>query len=123
MAAGRSAGRLYMVWQVFIQAHALEWGKTGFFSYVISFHPDFLLHKLGHIVVFGLLGVALYYACDEQRRRAVFWAMVFAAGDEWHQAYVPGRSCRLGDIVLDTLAAALCIWAWRQLAKKRIAGS
>jgi VanZ family protein len=32
---------------------------------------------------------------------------VFAAGDEWHQSFVPGRLGRLSDWVLDAAAAAL----------------
>lgn len=36
-------------------------------------------------------------------------AMVWAALDEWHQAYVPGRACQWQDMLVDSLGAAFGI--------------
>lgn len=49
---------------------------------------------------------------------AFAFAVVFAASDEWHQTFVPGRDGCLRDVLIDTggaLLAALCVSArlWR----------
>lgn len=95
----------------FIKKYTFRIGNKGFFSYVISPHPDFILHKIGHIFAFGSLGVLLYTATQ-----SIHWAVIittiFAASDELHQYFVAGRSSRFGDILLDTVAAFvfICIY-------------
>ena len=85
-----------------------DWHRRLFLLCFITC-PDFILHKIGHIMVFGTLGVSLYWAT----RYSVTWAIaltaITAACDEWHQYFVPGRSSRFGDVVLDTLAAIVFI--------------
>jgi VanZ family protein len=89
--------------------YTVRFGTEGYFSYVLSLQPDFILHKIGHIMVFGTLGVSIYWAT----RYSVTWAIaltaITAACDEWHQYFVPGRSSRFGDVVLDTLTAIVFI--------------
>lgn len=98
-------------WQQFIAQHVLQIGTSGFFSYQISLHPDFVLHKIGHTVFFGMLGLFFYFAL-RVKRTAILLVFLFAAIDEGHQFFVAGRSARLGDIVLDTLAGILFIGLW-----------
>ncbi len=47
------------------------------------------------------------------RKKALFGAflfsVVFAASDEWHQAFVPGRYGKVRDVALDALGAALAL--------------
>lgn len=87
----------------------IRFGTTGYFSYIISLHPDYVLHKIGHIVVFGTLGVSFYWATSYSVTWAIALTAVTAAFDELHQYFVPGRSSRFGDVVIDTLAAVLFI--------------
>ncbi len=98
----------------FIRKFSWRFGETGFFSYAVSLHPDYIIHKLGHIVLFGLLGMSLYNA-----GRSIYWSMLtvilFAVSDELHQGLIAGRSGRFGDIVLDTVSAALFVYfSWRK---------
>lgn len=81
------------------------WGTGGFFSYGVSFHPDNLLHKAGHIVLYGLLGVSLYVATGRSLQGTLIIVTGFALSDEWHQSLVPGRSGRFFDVVLDVVSA------------------
>ncbi len=76
------------------------------------------LDKVAHASVFGLLGLCLDLALQRNRpdlpmyRRhgLVFLAVaLFGATDEWHQLYVPGRSCEFGDWVADALGGSLGI--------------
>ncbi|HWR45820.1 VanZ family protein [Sporomusa sp.] len=91
--------------RVWIMKHSIKWGTTGFFSYSISPHPDYILHKLGHIFLFGFLGIALYWAMNRSVPKAVMVITLFALIDEIHQGFTLGRSSRFGDVVLDVIAA------------------
>jgi VanZ family protein len=73
--------------------------------------------KVAHFAVYGLLATLI---CRLGRgwRMAVFAliaASLFGASDEWHQSFVPGRSCDFYDWLADTLGAALaatCYTLW-----------
>ncbi|WP_378950828.1 VanZ family protein [Pelosinus sp. sgz500959] len=102
-----------------IGRYTIKFGTTGYFSYTISLHPDYILHKIGHIIAFGTLGVAIYWAMSY----SVIWAItlnaVLATLDEWHQSFVPGRSGRFGDVILDTLAAIVFIGIMKYLNQRK----
>lgn len=93
--------------QVWVVQHSLKWGSSGFFSYGISPHPDYILHKLGHIFLFGSLGMALYWAMNRSVAKATLVIALFALADEIHQGLTVGRSSRFGDVVLDVAAAVV----------------
>ena len=49
---------------------------------------------------------------------------LYGASDEWHQYFVPGRSCEFGDWIADTAGGALAIalyrgWPWYRRALER----
>ena len=98
--------------------YAVRFGTEGYFSYMLSLHPDFILHKIGHIVAFGTLGISIYWASKYSVTWAVILAALAAACDEWHQSFVPGRSSRFGDVVLDTIAAFVFILVVKFLVRK-----
>jgi len=67
--------------------------------------------KVVHFSVYGLLATLL---CRQGRGwRAAGWTLLavsaYGATDEWHQFFVPGRSCEWGDWIADTTGAALAI--------------
>ncbi|WP_352177099.1 VanZ family protein [Parageobacillus sp. G301] len=64
--------------------------NDGFLSW------NYIMRKLAHLSVFGLLAVLVWRALDP-RRFAMIGAWVFAVIccaclDEWHQSFQPGRS-------------------------------
>lgn len=89
--------------------YTIKFGTTGYFSYLLSLEPDFILHKIGHIIAFGTLGLSIYWATVYSATWAVTLTAIAAACDEWHQYSVPGRSSRFGDVILDTLAALIVV--------------
>ena len=93
-------------------------GTTGYFSYMLSLQPDFILHKLAHITAYGTLGVSIYWATAYSATWAVALTAIVAACDEWHQYFVPGRSSRFGDVVLDILAAVIFILIVKIIRRK-----
>jgi len=75
--------------------------------------------KVAHFSVYGLLATLLVRL--GHGRRAIGLALLatslYGASDEWHQYYVPGRSCEFGDWLADTLGGALALalytgWPW-----------
>ncbi len=75
--------------------------------------------KAGHFLVYGLLATLL--ARLGRGPRALWLALLatsaYGASDEWHQYFVPGRSCDVMDWLADTAGGALAIacyhgWPW-----------
>ena len=89
--------------------------------------------KMGHISEFGalylLLRQALRKHIDIKKATylAVLLAILFAASDEWHQSFVPGRSACVEDVMLDSsavLVAFFCTgWIDKIVAKMKGAKS
>ena len=78
------------------------------------FMPE-VVQKAAHVVVYGVLGLAWFWAFDLRygARAASLWACCFtsayAAIDEFHQTFVPGRYGSWWDVALDTIAALLAL--------------
>ena len=72
-----------------------------------------LLRKSAHFLVFSLLGFlaanSFKYLVLEKKAYcfALAFASLYAATDEIHQLFVPGRSCELRDWAIDTAGALL----------------
>jgi len=78
--------------------------------------------KYAHFFVYGLLGTLLVRALGGWRGAA--WAALALASaygvtDEFHQSFVPGRSCEVADWVADTSGAALAIGLYVLWARYR----
>ncbi len=86
--------------------------------------------KLAHIIEFGMLGYlnarAFYFSGKPWLFKrwiliTVVFGALFAAGDEWHQSFVPGRIATPWDAIADLIGVGLGIWLFlRSLSKKRI---
>jgi hypothetical protein len=77
------------------------------------------MDKLGHLVVFGLLGIAWLRALRPERvpaagrfAVAVLLTGVFGLLDELHQFHNPDRSFEWGDLAADVLGAVLACGAY-----------
>ncbi len=81
-----------------------------------------LQHRLAHLVAFGALAVLAWWAFEGWPRRALLVMLVtavFAAFDEWHQSWVPGRRGAVDDWVFDLFSAGLVVWLWPRLRGRR----
>lgn len=69
-----------------------------------DFHDlDYFVKKAGHVIGYSLLAISFWYALEEiPRRFLVAWvlAVVFAASDEFHQSFVPGRGATIIDVLI-----------------------
>jgi len=78
--------------------------------------PETLSRKAGHLVEYAVLAWLVLralavsgFARKEAVGAAFLFCAVFAASDEWHQTFVPGRYGKVRDVALDALGAALAL--------------
>lgn len=84
---------------------------------------DFLLRKGGHFLGYALLGAAYRRGLTWRRgpalrdlEVAILMALLYAASDEIHQRFTPGRTPAVSDVLLDGAGAAVgaAVWARRR---------
>jgi VanZ family protein len=75
-----------------------------------------VVRKTAHFMIYAILGflIRAYFSLTDYKNLAknlvpVAIAFIYATTDEIHQALVPGRSCEIRDIFIDTIGAALGI--------------
>lgn len=88
----------------------------------------FYIRKTGHVIGYGILSTLLFRAWRttlpalDNLKWKLRWARIAVLGtafvatlDEWHQSYLPSRTGRWQDVVLDTcagIAAQILIFLW-----------
>ena len=88
-------------------------------------HP---VRKCAHATEFAILGMLYLGVCYNKKKKMkklvikpLVWAVIYAATDEFHQLFVPGRSGQISDILLDgagALSGILLVLALIMLIKK-----
>jgi VanZ family protein len=94
----------------------------------------FLIRKCGHLTEYAVLALLLWRAVrqpDKRNPRPWRWAeagtalsivCLYAAGDEFHQRFVPTRTPHVTDVLLDTCggaAALLALWIFHHFRKSQ----
>jgi VanZ family protein len=82
---------------------------------------DLFLRKAAHLAEYAVLGALLVRALDAapplQRANTMAWGWVigasYAASDELHQAFVPGRQASALDLAIDAAGVAVGVLAVR----------
>ena len=76
----------------------------------------FLTRKAAHIFMYFVLGTLIYNVIKEYKlpiKKTIYLsiisALTYASLDEIHQIFVPGRSCELRDVIIDTTASVVGI--------------
>lgn len=79
---------------------------------------DFIIRKGAHMSEYAILGILFLLHCftyQNKRRHpyilALLFCIAFAATDEIHQLFVPGRSGQLADVCIDAAGGLLGITA------------
>lgn len=79
---------------------------------------DFPIRKLAHMTEFGILAVLFFIAIKYyaqintmKKRYVCAWiaAVGYAASDEFHQLFVPGRSGNLFDVCVDAFGVSVAL--------------
>ena len=87
---------------------------------------DLLFKKGGHFIGYALLGAACLRGLAWRRgpairdvEMAILMALLYAASDELHQGFTPGRAPAVSDVLLDGVGAAAGAAAWARRRQKR----
>lgn len=78
-----------------------------------TFTWDLLVKKGGHFIGYALLAFSWRWALADApyaRWKSLLWTVLYAASDEWHQAFVPGRHPAFADVFIDSLGAVFALW-------------
>lgn len=89
-------------------------------------HP---LRKLAHFSEYACMGILVYILLSQWLRQGkrlylltIAWVFLSAAGDEFHQLFVPGRYGSFADVLLDTCGGAFgmlfCIFVYKLYLKR-----
>ena len=97
---------------------------------------NYLVRKSAHLTEFAILFFLLRWALADLNPLerwnlrpqvvALVITVLYAASDEWHQSFVPGRSASLGDVLIDSAGAALAwvLWTgWQHLKPRAVSDS
>jgi VanZ family protein len=83
-------------------------------EYNIYMHSIYPVRKYAHVFEFLVLYILvfLFINCFEIRLSnkllyALLWCFIYAVGDEVHQLFVPGRTGRVIDVLIDMLGSSI----------------
>jgi VanZ family protein len=81
---------------------------------------DLVLRKLAHATEFAILGALLVRATG---RAGVSFGLgvLYAASDEVHQVFVPGRHGAPLDVAIDAVGVAVGVALWQSMRTRRLA--
>jgi VanZ family protein len=79
---------------------------------------DVVIRKIAHAAEFGILGVLLLRVFSRYTKRHIVLAGIlgifYAATDEYHQSFVPGREGTPWDVLIDGLGVVVSLLlVWR----------
>jgi hypothetical protein len=84
----------------------------------------FIVRKTAHFTEYFILGLIfiLYLQTKEKLAPkyiilAIIFCVLYATGDEIHQLFVDGRSCKIMDILIDTCGSSLAILGFTSIYK------
>lgn len=131
-----------ILWLIVIAIESSDWLSAHYTSQILypilhflfgltpeQFKPvHFFIRKGGHVFGYGLLSFLLFRAWREtlptipQRKWTLRWSLIALLGtalvaslDEWHQSFIPSRTGRWQDVVLDTcagIAVQMLVYCW-----------
>jgi len=81
---------------------------------------DMILRKFAHTFEYAVLGALLVRALGRPGPAFLLGA-VYAASDEFHQTFVPGRHGSPVDVAIDAVGIAIGIVLWRRTGQRRLA--
>jgi VanZ family protein len=78
--------------------------------------PHFIFFKSLHLLEYAFLAILLFYAFS-RKKHTIIIAYLYALSDEIHQTFIPGRSGRLRDTLIDLIGIFLGLIILKQLRK------
>lgn len=83
-------------------------------QYILIDKCQFIVRKTAHFTIYAILGILTFMAVRISKIKfpyliAPVICLAYAASDEIHQYFVPGRSCELRDVCIDFSGSVLGI--------------
>ena len=72
-----------------------------------------IIRKLAHFTEYFILGILIYNLIHSYNKKlyiGIIICVIYAISDEIHQSFVPGRSCQLLDILIDSMGSTVGIY-------------
>lgn len=72
-----------------------------------------IIRKLAHFTEYFILGILTYNLIKNYRKKyyiAIIICIIYAISDEIHQIFIPGRSCQITDILIDSIGVITAIY-------------
>lgn len=82
---------------------------------------SFIIRKLAHFTeyfILGILVINLITKYDKKIIIAILLCIIYATSDEIHQIFVPGRSCQITDIMIDSLGSIMGVYLYKLITKR-----
>lgn len=80
-----------------------------------------IIRKLAHFTEYFILGILVINFITRYDKKiiiAILLCIIYATSDEIHQIFVPGRSCQITDIMIDSLGSIMGIYLCKLITKK-----
>ncbi len=94
------------VGQVFVEDYE-NWSEEKQMSFIDS--VEFPIRKAAHALEYTLLGFLLMGTLSGKKGTTFLSGILYAASDEFHQLFVPGRSGQITDVLIDSAGVILGI--------------
>lgn len=80
---------------------------------------DFVLRKTAHITEYMVLYILSYYSFNKNVKYALLFSVFYAASDEFHQRFTPGRGPHIRDVFIDSIGIMLgYLIIWKNYLQK-----
>ena len=107
--------KIFKLWMPVLLWAGLIFICSGIPNLKTNLPEDFILRKAAHVTEYFLLAFLLRRAfCGTfaMNARSLFLypatvALLYAISDEIHQSFTPGRTCSMGDVVIDAAGIIL----------------
>ena len=81
---------------------------------------SFIIRKLAHFTEYLILGILTYNLINNHNKKtyiAIIICVLYAISDEIHQMFVPGRSCQILDMTIDSIGSITGIYLLKLINK------
>ncbi len=106
---------LPLIWMIVIFYFSSR-STTGIGTNTIN---RFLILKSFHLIEYAFLSILLFLAF-KKLKISIIIAYIYAISDEFHQTFIPGRTGRFRDTLIDLIGIFIGIFIFSQLKKIKI---
>ena len=79
----------------------------------------FIILKTFHLIEYAILAILLSVAIVH-KKWVILIAYLYATSDEFHQSFVPGRTSRVRDTLIDLIGIFIGIYIFSKIKKTKI---